>query len=631
MSFVSATRPRPQRPSLLLQILAALLGGMVLFLIGLGAISSGYQLLFSGRVFPGISMAGVDLSTMTPEQASTTLSQHLTYSTNGRIVFRDGDHIWMATPAELGVTFDARTSAQRAYGLGRQGGLLNSLASELNAWQGGLELAPVIIYDARVAHAYLQNIEAQMDKPVVEADLHLNGTEVVYTPGQIGRLLNVDKTMADLFAQLKTFQDGEIALDIEEQAPQILEAASQAETLRQALSAPLTINIADPQTGDPGPWTIDTSELAGMLTVGRVQTDSVWQYQVSVDIKAIEQFLGQIAPLVNKLPKNARFTFDDNLGTDTRQLLPFQPAVVGRTLDIFATRDAVIQKLLAGEHEVPLVLPVAKPAVGDDATAASLGITGLVQSYTSYFRGSSAARLQNIDASRKQFHGLLIPPNTTFSMSQAIGDISLDNGYAEALIIYNGQTITGVGGGVCQVSTTLFRTAFYGGYPIVERHEHAYRVYYYEQTPNGTDPNLAGLDATVYFPLVDMKFTNDRPYWLLMETYFDPGDDSLTWKFYSGDDGRTVDVQNLGLRNVVPAPAPLLEENADLAPGACKQTDYPGDGADITVTRSVTLDGQKLTLAGDTIKTHYEPWQAVYQYGPGTKNPESLVAEGLCH
>ena len=137
----------------------------------------------------------------------------------------------------------------------------------------------------------------------------------------------------------------------------------------------------------------------------------------------------------------------------------------------------------------------------------------------------AAARLQNIEAASKQFYGLLIPPNTTFSMGDAIGNISLDNGYAEALIIYNGKTITGVGGGVCQVSTTLFRTAFFAGYPIVERNAHAYRVYYYEQTANGTDPLMAGLDATVYFPLVDLKFTNDRPYWLLMETYFSAKDD----------------------------------------------------------------------------------------------------------
>jgi vancomycin resistance protein YoaR len=328
---------------------------------------------------------------------------------------------------------------------------------------------------------------------------------------------------------------------------------------------------------------------------------------------------------VNRGSKNARFYFDDPTG----QLVLWQPAETGRTLDIAATREAISQKLLQGEHDIPLVLAVVKPAVGDDMTAASLGITGLVESYTSYFRGSSSARLQNIDAAAKQFYGLLIPPNTTFSMGAAIGDINLDNGYAEALIIYNGKTITGVGGGVCQVSTTLFRAAFYGGYPIVERHEHAYRVFYYEQTRTGTDPDLAGLDATVYFPLVDMRFTNDRPYWLLMETYFHPESSSLTWKFYSGDDGRSVDVQNLGLRNVVPAPEPRFEENQDLAPGTCKQVDWPGDGADITVTRSVSRAGT--VLFTDSIRTHYQPWQAVYQYGPGTENPQAIAADGQCH
>ena len=625
MSFVSTSRP--QRSPLLLQILAGFLGGLVLFIIGVGAISSGYQLLFADRGFPGIWMAGVDLSNMIPEQASTILNQHITYPKSGRIVFSDGDRVWVATPSELGMVFDAGTSVQRAYGLGRQGGLLNNMANQLNAWQGGMDLPPVIIFDARVAHGYLQNIAAQMDRPVVEADLQLNGTEVMYTPGQIGRLLDVDKTLAALLAQMKTFRDGEIPLPIEEEAPLIMDAASQAETLRQALSAPLTLHIADNQASDPGPWTIDKSLIAGMLTVGRFKTESGWQYQVSVDPQAIEQLLGQIAPKVNQSSNNAHFYFNDA----SSQLVLIQPAVTGRTLDIAATRDAVTQKLLQGEHDIPLVITLVKPAAGDDATAASLGITGLVQSYTSYFRGSSAARLQNIQAASSRFHGLLVPPNTTFSMGQAIGDISLDNGYAEALIIFNGQTITGVGGGVCQVSTTLFRTAFFGGYPIVERNAHAYRVYYYEQTATSTDHLMAGLDATVYFPLVDLKFTNDRPYWLLMETYFNPDDYSLTWKFYSGDDGRKVDWQNLGLRNVLPAPDPRFVENPDLAPDTCKQVDYSGDGADITVTRSVTLNGQRLALAGDTIRTQYQPWQAVYQYGPGTTNPESMAAHGECH
>ena len=146
-----------------------------------------------------------------------------------------------------------------------------------------------------------------MDQPVVEADLHLNGTEVVYTAGQVGRLLNVDKTLAALLAQLKTFQDGEIPLVIEEQTPQGAGSCLQAEVLRQALSSPLTLTIADPQTGDPGPWTIDPSLLAGMLTIGRVQTDGNWSYSVSVDTQAINLLLGQIAPTINRSSKNARF------------------------------------------------------------------------------------------------------------------------------------------------------------------------------------------------------------------------------------------------------------------------------------------------------------------------------------
>ena len=140
-------------------------------------------------------------------------------------------------------------------------------------------------------------------------------------------------------------------------------------------------------------------------------------------------------------------------------------------------------------------------------------------------------------------------------MGEHLGDVSLENGFAEALIIYGGRTIKGVGGGVCQVSTTLFRAVFYAGFPIVERYSHAYRVSYYEMTASGgVDPRLAGLDATVYFPLVDFKFTNDSPYWILMETYMEAAR-TLTWKFYSTSDGRTVTWDTTGATNVVSAPA----------------------------------------------------------------------------
>jgi vancomycin resistance protein YoaR len=631
MAFVSI--PRPKRSPVPAQILSAVIGGLTVFTLALALITGAYQLLYSGRVFPGISMAGLDLTNLTPDQATTALSRRFTFLASGRVVFREGDRVWVATPADLGMVLDAGTSIERAYNVGRQGGLFSALAGQLNAWQGGLALKPVILFDERVAHAYLINIANQVDQAVIETDLHLTGTEVGFTQGQKGRLLNVDATLADLLEQLMTFRDGEVQLVIEEQFPLVTDGSPQAQTLRQILSAPLTLFVGDAQPGDPEPKRLEPSQLAAMISVGRVQKDADWQYQIKVDTQTLEQILGEMAPLVDRSPLNARFTFDDNPGSNTRQLLLETPAQMGRKLDIAATLEAVQAGLLKGEHNIAVILDSVAPEVGNDATAQSLGITDLVSDgyyNTTYFRGSSAARLQNIETAAHQFHGYLVPPNTTFSMADVLGDISLDNGYAEALIIYNGRTITGVGGGVCQVSTTLFRTAFFAGYPIVERHAHAFRVFYYEQRPgSGIDSALAGLDATVYFPLVDLKFKNDRPYWLLMETYFNRTEMSLEWKFYSTNDGRKVQWQNFGLHNVVPAPEPLYEENADLPAGTCKQVDYAADGADITVKREVYAASGE-TMFDDTIQTLYEPWRAVYQYGPGTENPQALVADGLC-
>ncbi len=315
MSF--AVVPTPRRSPILAQVLAALGGGVLLFIAILGMFSGGYRMLYSGRVFPGISMAGVDLSSLTPAAATTALEHRLIYPTSGQIVFQDGNRVWVATPAELGLVFDAGKSVEQAYKMGRQDRIFNDLAAQLNAWQAGLELAPVIIFDERVAQKYLQGIATQIDQPMIETDLHLEGVQVEYTAGQTGRLLNVDLTLKNLLDQLSTFRDGEVALVVEEQNPLVADASVQAAILQQALAVPLNLVIPDAQTGDPGPWTIDASLLAEMLTVERVESGQGWQHQISVNGTALDQFLGEIAPLVERNPQNARFYFDD----PTRELV----------------------------------------------------------------------------------------------------------------------------------------------------------------------------------------------------------------------------------------------------------------------------------------------------------------------
>jgi len=616
----------PQHTSRVSQFLSIIFSGFTLTLLAILVISGAYQVWFSGRILPGVSAAGVDLSGMPTDLAALKLTQNMIYPYTGKILFRDGEKIWLASPAELGLVLNSGESVQAAYEMGRSGGLFNRLKTQFNIWRNGMDIPVVIMFDQRVAYGFLQKIASEVDRPEIEGDLVLNGTQVIATNGQVGRLLNVDNTMSLLIAQMQSFSDGEVPLIIDEVDPLIKEVNIEADALKSLLASPLILKIPNAQENDPVPWIMEPAAIADMVRIERVVESGSSRYSIRFDDSRLKSFIDEISASIQQKSENARFIFDD----DTRQLDLIKPAIIGRTLNVEATLDEVQQLALKGEHEIPLVVNLDPLFVGDDVQAQTLGITELVSTASTYFLGSSEERIQNIQTAASRFHGLLVAPGETFSMGNALGDVSLENGYAEALIIYDNRTIKGVGGGVCQVSTTLFRTVFLGGYPVVERHPHAYRVGYYEQLSSGAhDGKLAGLDATVYVPLVDFKFTNDTPYWLLMETYVNVGARRLTWKFYSTSDGRSVDWNTSGPTDVVPAPEPLFQENPELGVDEIKQVDWSADGAFVQINRTVFKNGQ--VYFADNFFTSYSPWQAVCEYGTGLVDPKARAAEkGIC-
>ncbi|MBI2331704.1 MAG: peptidoglycan binding domain-containing protein [Chloroflexi bacterium] len=562
----------PQR-DLPKQFLAVLSGGFVLF-IGIVLVwTLGYQLAYAGRIFPGVTVAGVDLSGLSPSEAAVKLSQTLSYPNTGKILFRDGEHVWVASPSELGMVFDPTASANAAYEHGREGGLFAALSGQVSARGLGADVSPVVLFDQRVAYAYLQNIAVQVDQPVAEAILRVDGTNVIAEPGRIGRSLNLDATLIYLGSQLQSFRDGEVPLVIRETAPRLLEVNAQAELARVMLSQPFTMTLPNAGGEDPGPWTFDVPVLANMLAFNLVDAGGTPQLQVGLDANALRESLSDLKVVVDRTPRDARFIFNEGTG----QIEPIAASTIGRVMDVEASIAAINGALQRGEHSVNLVVAEEQPAVQDTATGAELGIVELVASQTTYFYGSSEARIQNIVTAAAQYDGLLIAPGETFSMGSVLGDVSLENGYAEALIIYGGRT----------------------------------------------------MDATVYFPLVDFRFQNDTPYWLLMETDVNVGARTLTWKIYSTSDGRSVTWETTGPQNTVPAPETVFEENPDLKTNELKQVDYAAEGADVTVTRTVWRNGA--VYFTDQFQTHYEPWAAVCQYGPETEDPRRQAKKNsLC-
>ena len=599
---------------LALRLLKAIGFGLALFLVFLIAANLLFSAFYSNRILPGVSMSGIPLEGLTIDQAAAVIGKTISFPDKGVILLMAGDKSWSVSPAQLGIYLDPQSSAKAAFGVGRKGSLLNILARRLSSFTSTSEVFPTFIYDQKASVSVLEQIAAQINQPIREASISLNGTDVVVTQGQPGIQLDFANSLIGINNQVQTMQNGTVQLAVLQTLPGVMDASAQGDLARSILSQPFTLTIPA-NLGAAEPIQIPPEKLAPMLQFANISDTSGSKITVGVNPILMKAFLSSIADSLNTSPQNAHFIFND----DTRQLdlLADGHAVIGRVVNTESSTTAVNQAIQNGSHNAELVFDITNPPVMDDAKGADLGITELVYAYTSYFRGSTSDRVQNIKTASSRFHGLLLAPGETLSMADVLGDITLDNGYAEAMIILGDQTIKGVGGGVCQVSTTLFRTVFYSGLEILERHSHAYRVGYYEQTASGHNQDLAGLDATVFVPIVDFKFRNDTPYWLLMETYVSTSNYSLTWKFYSTKDGRTVDYSSTGLTNIVKAPDPVYRENPDLPQGTKKQVDWAVDGATVTVTRTVTKNGQ--VIHSDRFYTKYQAWGDVFEYGPGTE------------
>jgi vancomycin resistance protein YoaR len=314
-------------------------------------------------------------------------------------------------------------------------------------------------------------------------------------------------------------------------------------------------------------------------------------------------------PLKEKIdikPVDPLFNFENN------RVVSFRLGSDGKAVDEGTLAEVILaQSRSALLSEKPQSVSIAVPtrrvpsAVAEDK-ASDLGIKEVVGEGTSRFIGSIENRIFNISLAATRLNGTIIKPGEVFSFNKAVGDISVFNGYRQAMVISGGKTVLGDGGGVCQVSTTLFRAALNAGLPIVERNPHAYRVSYYESE---TGP---GIDAAIYTPSVDLKFKNDTPKHLLIQTYVDLETQRLTFALYGTTDDRKVSVSKPVIVSEAPAPEPSYQDDPNLPKGEVKQIESAASGANVYFTRSVTRDGETKT---DKFSSNYRPWQAVYMRG----------------
>ena len=586
--------------------------GVVLFFFMMIAGLAGYQVMYQAKIYPGVSSVyGVNLSGMDRQEARAALADRYTYGDEATFVFHYEDEVWEFTAEELGVSFDIDATIDEAYLVGRNQGFMGNLWTQFSSWSRGTTVTPVIVYNRTVADQVLGRVASDyINRPTLDATVTVQNGQAVATSSQVGRAVDIAGTLELLENEIINHSTrSEFNFVVNETAPQVWDTTQVAQQINTALDSRGVTFFVAPETGiAAGPWTAISSDIENMLRIERVENaDGTASYTVDLDDEQVEQFLIRVAPDLRRNPKNARFTFND----DTRQLEVLARSEIGRELDVFTTLPQFHSAVFSTENRmVELVFVDVAPEIPDTATAAELGITELIQSATTYYQGSTTERQVNIQVAASNFHGVVIPPNSEFSFNQWLGDVSVETGYEQALIIVGTQTIAGVGGGVCQVSSTVFQAAFYAGFPILERYPHAYRVGYYEV---GEGP---GMDATVYEPIVDFRFLNNTPYHLLIESYVAPGSSSVTFRFYSTDTGRTVVKDGPYVRNVRAAPPPVYIPTPGVALGSTYQVDYAVQGADVYIYRTVRDADGNIMINEEEFFSGYVPWPAQFQVAP---------------
>jgi vancomycin resistance protein YoaR len=349
----------------------------------------------------------------------------------------------------------------------------------------------------------------------------------------------------------------------------------------------------------------EKTRLSGKEIVALLSTKGA---EAVVDSEAVTQYVVGLGDSFNKEPQDARFAFEDG------KVQEFAPGKDGVAVDIQSTATKIqttIEKFINEDSKnetIEIAATRTPPQVTTDKVN-ELGIKERIGRGESYYAHSIPNRIFNVGLAATRANSALIAPGEEFSFNKVVGEVSGATGYREAYVISGGRTVLGDGGGVCQVSTTLFRGAMSAGLPITERWGHAYRVGYYEQN------SKPGIDATVYAPSKDMRFKNDTPGHILVQTINDPKTLHLVVEIYGTSDGRVATVSEPKIWGIAPPPPDIIQEDPSLPTGTTKQVDWSAGGAKTSFEYKVVRNGE--TLQEKTFTTSYKPWANVYLKGTG--------------
>ena len=548
---------------------------------------------YADRTLPGVTVAGVQVSSLTRDAAVARLQAELARPwADGGIVASHGGRTWRTTNGAVGIAPDVAAAAGAALAYGKTGSLLDRGLAWVDALQGEARLPLTFRTDGDGIGRWVAGIASEMDRPAVSGSLAVGATGLVVSEPVIG--LRLDRAAAaSAVLAVTSLGDREIELSVRRVYPEVDESGFREAFMRaQAITTPLLLVVEDRRVDE------DPAGLARLLVIERaaatgselatIPTDATApaarsKYAVSIDHVRLTEWVAALATKLDRPGTNARFA------VSREGALAVVPGVTGIRVDQERLASVLVGELRresAGVREI--VTPTIADPTAFTTEQAAEWLPKLVRtsSFTTPFP-VNASRHANIATGSSQFDGVVLLPGSTFSFWELLGPVTTERGYAYAgAIIDNRSDESVIGGGLCQVSTTIFNAVAKLGYDIVERHAHGYLI---ERYP-------LGLDAAVFLPGSDLRWRNDTASPVFLWSWV--GDTSVTFEMWSVPTGRTVTFSAPLQRSFVDVPD---DQEADTA----FPKGYAIRGRDVIVTRTVTEGGK--VLHQDTFFSRYVP------------------------
>ena len=586
----------------------------IIFFIAVLIIASLYFIFekkYKNKIYPRTWIGEINLSGKTIEQAKSLINKKINNINQSGITFHYQKNKASIMPTVIStesdfayqiINFDSEKSIEQVYSLSRDNtfflNLKNKVTSLIHNRAVNLSFS---MNETEIQNILKENFSS-FETPAQNAKLIFNKelNHFIVREEKLGKIMNYEKAIKRLGVNLLNLNNCSIQLYTRTDHPEIYKKDTlniEAKAKNILSLAPITLIFKDKQ------WIISKDQLAEFLSLKNSnKAKSQDLITVGLDKDAVEQFLEkEIAPDIDEEPVNAKFEIKDG------RVAKFQASRDGIKLKIEDSFTEINSKLIdynldeSEKNKIELIVKNLKSPVNTNDVN-NLGINEIIGTGESNFSGSPRNRRHNIKIGADALNGILIKPDEEFSTNNTLGEINAATGYLTELVIKGNKTIPEYGGGLCQIGTTIFRTALGTGLPITMRRGHSYRVSYYEP---------AGTDATIYSPWPDMRFINDTGNHILIQSRIEG--DNLYFDFWGTNDGRIVEKTEPTIYNIVrPGPTKYIE-TLDLAVGKEKCTERAHNGADAYFDYKVIYANKE--IKEEKFTSHYVPWQEVCLIG----------------